>query len=174
MTEKSVLIFIEDAFEDMELMYPKLRLQEAGYNVVMAGPQEGHRYTGVNGYPCSSNATIASIDESAFAGVILVGGWAPDRLRRDPKVCSLIAAFASSGKLVAAICHGGSMAISAGVLRGVKVTGSLGIKDNLVNAGAIFESAPLVIDRHFVSSRYADNLPHFMKGVLQVLDQFQN
>jgi protease I len=170
MEENSVLIFIEDGFEDMELMYPKHRLREAGYRVVMAGPKEGHRYTGVNGYPCSSDAAIAEMDESDFAGVILVGGWAPDRLRRDAKVCSLIAEFHRSGKLVAAICHGGSMAISAGVVRGVKVTGSLGIKDDLVNAGAIFENAPVVVDRHFVSSRYADDLPQFMKGVLQVLE----
>jgi protease I len=170
MAEKSILILIEDAYEDMELMYPKYRLQEAGYKVVVAGPVAGHKYTGKHGYPCSSDAAIPDMKESDFAGIILVGGWAPDKLRRDPQVKSLVAAFDHSKKLVAAICHGGWMAISGGVYKGVKVTGSLGIKDDLINAGAIFESSPVVVDRHFVSSRNPDDLPHFMKGVLKVLE----
>jgi protease I len=170
MAEKSVLIFIEDGYEDMELMYPKYRLQEAGYSVVVAGPKAGQRYIGKHGYPCSSDAAIADMSAADFAGVVLVGGWAPDKLRRDTKVRSLIAEFAHAKKLVAAICHGGWMAVSGGVYRGVRVTGSLGIKDDLVNAGAIFESAPVVVDRHFVSSRNPDDLPSFMKGVLQVLE----
>jgi len=170
MAVKSVLIFIEDAYEDMELMYPKYRLQEAGYCIVIAGPKAASQYIGKHGYPCSADAAIADMNESDFLGVVLVGGWAPDKLRRDAKVKSLIAEFHQSRKLIAAICHGGWMAISAGVYKGVKVTGSLGIKDDLVNAGAIFESAPVVVDRHFVSSRNPDDLPYFMKGVLQVLE----
>ncbi|HVJ06584.1 MAG TPA: type 1 glutamine amidotransferase domain-containing protein [Candidatus Saccharimonadales bacterium] len=170
MAEKSVLIFIEDAYEDMELMYPKYRLQEAGYRVVVAGPSADYKYTGKHGYPCTSDAAISEMKESDFVGIVLVGGWAPDKLRRDAKVKSLVAEFDKSKKLVAAICHGGWMAISAGVYKGAKVTGSLGIKDDLVNAGAIFESAPVVVDRYFVSSRNPDDLPSFMKGVLQVLE----
>jgi len=170
MAEKSILILIEDAYEDMELMYPKYRLLEAGYKVVVAGPEAGHKYIGKHGYPCSSDKAIADMKEADFDGIVLVGGWAPDKLRRDPKVKNLVAAFDRSKKLVAAICHGGWMAISSGVYKGVKVTGSLGIKDDLVNAGAIFESSPVVVDRHFVSSRNPDDLPFFMKGVLQVLE----
>jgi protease I len=169
MAEESVLIFIEDDFEDMELMYPKIRLHEAGYSVVIAGPKEGHRYTGKHGVPCSSDAAIAELKESDFAGVILVGGWAPDKLRRDAKVLSLIAEFNRSKKLIGAICHGGWMAISAGIYKGVRATGSLGIKDDLINAGAIYEDSPVVVDRHFVSSRFPNDLPQFMKAVLQVL-----
>jgi protease I len=169
MAEKSVLIFIEEAYEDMELMYPKYRLQEAGYHVVIAGPKSGYKYTGKHGYPCLSDAAIADMKEADFAGIVLVGGWAPDKLRRDPKVKTLISEFHQSKKLIAAICHGGWMAISGGVYKGVRVTGSLGIKDDLVNAGAIFENAPVVVDRNFVSSRNPDDLPYFMKGVLEVL-----
>jgi protease I len=169
MAERSVLIFIEDGYEDMELMYPKYRLQEAGYRVVLAGPKAGNKYIGKHGYPCVSDAAIADMKESDFVGIVLVGGWAPDKLRREAKVKSLVAEFNQSKKLIAAICHGGWMAISAGVYKGVKVTGSMGIKDDLVNAGAIFESAPVVVDRNFVSSRNPDDLPEFMRGVLQVL-----
>jgi protease I len=104
-----------------------------------------------------------------FAGVVCPGGWMPDKLRRDEKVKQLVREFHNAGKLVAAICHGGWMPISAGVYKGVRVTGSPGIKDDLINAGAIFEDVACVVDRHFVSSRKPDDLPAFMKGVLQVL-----
>ena len=94
----------------------------------------------------------------------------PDKLRRDPKVMlSLTREFAEAGKLVAAICHGGWIPISANVYRGVRVTGSPGIKDDLINAGALYEDAPVVVDRHFVSSRKPDDLPAFCQGILGVL-----
>jgi protease I len=92
----------------------------------------------------------------------------PDKLRRDPEVLRITREFAQTGKLVAAICHGGWMPISAGVYKGVQVTGSPGIKDDLVNAGAIFEDASVIVDRHFVSSRKPDDLPDFCKAILKV------
>ena len=92
----------------------------------------------------------------------------PDKLRRDAKVLQLVREFDQQGKLIAAICHGGWIPISAGVYRGVRVTGSPGIKDDLENAGAIWEDAPVVVDRHFVSSRKPDDLPEFCRGMLEV------
>jgi protease I len=166
---KSILIFIEDAYEDMELVYPKYRLQEAGYSVVLAGPKAHQKYLGKHGYPTTSDAAIADLHAADFAGVICAGGWMPDKLRRDPQVKSLLREFHESQKLVAAICHGGWMPISANIYKGVRVTGSPGIKDDLINAGCLFEDAPVVTDRHFVSSRRPDDLPDFMKAVLQVL-----
>ena len=93
----------------------------------------------------------------------------PDRLRRLSVVKRLIAEFAEQEKCVAAICHGGWLAISAGVYSGVRVTGSPGIKDDLVNAGAIWEDAPVVVDRHFVSSRKPDDLPQFTYAMIEVI-----
>jgi protease I len=93
----------------------------------------------------------------------------PDKLRRYEKVLNLTREFSQDNKLVAAICHGGWIPISANVYRGVRVTGSPGIKDDLINAGAIYEDSALVIDRHFVSSRKPDDLPAFCQGMLQVL-----
>lgn len=93
----------------------------------------------------------------------------PDKLRRVPKVLELVREFAEAGKVMAAICHGGWIPISAQVYRGVRVTGSLGIRDDLVNAGAIFEDAAVVVDRHFVSSRKPDDLPDFCRGIFQAL-----
>ncbi|MBZ0257007.1 type 1 glutamine amidotransferase [bacterium] len=166
---KRFLFFVGDIYEDLELWYPKYRLEEAGAEVVLAGPQAGVVYQGKNGYPCKSDAAIADINASDFDGVVCPGGFMPDKLRRDAKVLSLVKEFADAGKLVAAICHGGWIPISAKAYNGVRTTGSLGIKDDLENAGAIFEDAPVVVDRHFVSSRKPDDLPQFMIGVFEAL-----
>jgi protease I len=167
---KHYLMFVGDVYEDLELWYPKLRLLEAGAGVTLAGAQAETTYQGKNGYPCVSDAAIDMMEAADFDGVVVPGGFMPDKLRRDPKVLQLVHNFAETGKLVAAICHGGWIPISAGVYKGVHVTGSPGIKDDLVNAGAIWEDAPVVVDRHFVSSRKPDDLPDFMQGIFQVVD----
>ena len=169
LSEKRLLTFVGDTYEDLELWYPKLRLIEAGAEVVVAGEKAGHKYTGKNGYPCVADESLAEMRASDFDGVVIPGGFMPDKLRRDSDVLQLVRDFAAAGKLVAAICHGGWIPISAGVYRGVRVTGSLGIKDDLVNAGAIWEDSPVVIDRNFVSSRKPDDLPEFCRGILQVM-----
>ncbi len=164
-----VLIFVGDDYEDLELWYPRLRLLEAGAHVVVAGAKSGHKSLGKHGYPCVADASIDQMEAGDFHGVVCPGGWMPDKLRRDPHVLKLIREFHEAKKLIAAICHGGWMPISAGVYRGVNVTGSPGIKDDLINAGAHWHDAPVVVDRHFVSSRKPDDLPDFCRGMLQVL-----
>jgi protease I len=166
LADRRFLMFVDDIYEDLELWYPKLRLIEAGGQVTVAGPKADARYEGKNGYPCRSDAAIADMDAADFDGLVVPGGFMPDKLRRDPQVLKLTRDFAAAGKLVAAICHGGWIPISAGVYRGVRVTGSPGIKDDLVNAGAIWEDKPVVVDRHFVSSRKPDDLPDFCRGIL--------
>jgi protease I len=166
---KHVLILGGEDYEDLELLYPKLRLIEAGAGVTVAAPAAGVNYKGKHGYPCKSDADIGSMEAADFSGLIVPGGWMPDKLRRDPKVLQLVRDFDKAGKLIAAICHGGWVPISAGVYRGVRVTGSPGIKDDLVNAGAIFSDAPVVVDRHHVTSRKPDDLPFFMQAVIQAL-----
>ncbi|PHS18427.1 MAG: protease [Blastopirellula sp.] len=163
------LFFVGDIYEDLELWYPKLRLIEAGAKVVIAGPEAGKSYSGKNGYPCVSDASIDSVKEADFDGLVVPGGFMPDKLRRDPQVLQLVKDFNTSGKLIAAICHGGWIPISAKVYDGVKVTGSPGIKDDLVNAGAIWEDAAVVIDGNHVTSRKPDDLPDFCQGILQVM-----
>lgn len=166
---RRVLVFVDDVYEDLELWYPKLRLQEAGAEVVVAGPKAGQVYSGKHGYPCRSDAAIGEIRSADFSGVVLPGGFMPDKLRRDQRVLELVREFSSASKLIAAICHGGWIAISAGVYRGVQVTGSPGIKDDLINAGAHWQDAAVVVDRHFVSSRKPDDLPEFCRSILQVM-----
>jgi len=167
--DKRVLIFCGDDYEDLELWYPKLRLEEAGAHVTLAGPEEGRQYTGKHGYPCVADTNIALMESDDFHGVVCPGGWLPDKLRRDRKVLQLVQEFADADKLVAAICHGGWIPISADVYEGVRVTGSPGIKDDLINCGAVWEDAPVVVDRPFVSSRKPADLPDFCRAMIDVL-----
>lgn len=166
---KRVLMFVGDIYEDLELWYPKLRLEEAGAAVTLAGPEAGVVYDGKHGYPAKSDAAIEDVAARNFDGLVVPGGFMPDKLRRDPQVLKLVQDFAAKEKLVAAICHGGWIPISAGVYRGVQVTGSPGIKDDLVNAGAEWHDEAVVVDRHFVCSRRPDDLPDFCRAILQVM-----
>lgn len=168
---RRVLMFVDDVYEDLELWYPKLRLIEAGAEVVVAGPEAGQAYAGKHGYPCRSDAKIEDMRSGDFDALVIPGGFMPDKLRRDARVLALVREIAGAGKLVAAICHGGWIAISAEIYRGVRVTGSLGIKDDLVNAGAIWEDAPVVVDRHFISSRKPDDLPDFCLAIIAALSK---
>jgi protease I len=166
---KTFLLFVDNIYEDLEVWYPKIRLIEEGAKVIIAAPEAGKVYTGKHGYPCKSDAAINGLKESDFTGLILPGGFAPDQLRRLDSVKQLTRDFMSRGKLVAHICHGGWMAASAGVCRGFRMTSTPGIKDDLINAGAIWVDEPVVIDRNMVSSRRPDDLPEFMKGIFQFL-----
>ena len=105
--DQRILIFVGDVYEDLELWYPKLRLIEAGVDVVVAGSEAGRSYQGKNGYPCIADASLASVREADFTGLVVPGGFMPDKLRRDPRVLQLVRDFAESEKLVAAVCHGG-------------------------------------------------------------------
>ncbi len=164
-----ILAFVGDDYEDLELWYPKLRMEEAGAHVTVAGLEANRKYIGKNGYPCVSDADIASMEEADFHGVLIPGGWMPDKLRRDAKVLQLVADFEKSKKLIASICHGPWIDISAKVVRGYKYTGTSAIKDDLTNAGAVWVDQEVMIDRHHVSSRRPGDLPAFCKGMIQVL-----
>ncbi len=164
-----VLALTGDIYEDLELWYPKLRLEEAGAEVVIAGPEANCHYSGKHGYPCVSDAAIADVQESQFDGLLIPGGFMPDKLRRDQVVLDLVRAFDDAKKPIATICHGGWIPISAKVYKGIRVTGSPGIKDDLVNAGAIFEDAEVVVDQNHISSRRPSDLPAFCRAFLKML-----
>jgi protease I len=137
--------------------------------VVVAGPEKGKVYAGKHSYPCKSDAAIADVNEADFDALVIPGGFAPDKLRRDAKVLSLTREFHAHGKCVAHVCHAGWIPISADIVRGYRVTSTPGIKDDLVNAGAIWVDEPLVIDRNQVTSRRPDDLPQFCTGILKVM-----
>ncbi len=166
---KRILMFVEDLYEDLELWYPKIRLTEAGAEVAVAAPQKGKVYRGKNGYPFKADTTIAEVQSKDFDGLVLSGGFAPDKLRRDSKVKEITREMHEAGKLIAHICHGGWIAISAGIMKGYTCTSTPGIRDDLTNAGATWVDQPVVVDRNMVSSRRPDDLPQFCRAIIEKL-----
>ena len=169
---KSVLSFVDDVYEDLELWYPMLRLQEAGYTTRVAAP-ELKTYTGKHGYPAKSDLRLEDARSADFCGLLIPGGFMPDKLRREEKVLDLTREFHQQGKLVAFICHGGWIPISAKILRGKRVTGSRGIKDDLENAGGIWVDEAVVIDGNLISSRTPRDLAPFAKAMVEFLQEHQ-
>jgi protease I len=167
--QNALLAFVDDIYEDLELWYPKLRLEEAQYAVRLAA-REGKTYSGKHGYPATADLLLDEARSADFVGLLIPGGFMPDKLRRDAKVLSLTREFFEQGKLVAFICHGGWIPISAKILKGRKATGSRGIKDDLENAGAIWVDEPVVVDGNLVSSRTPADLPHFARAMVQFLE----
>ncbi|TAK97642.1 MAG: type 1 glutamine amidotransferase [Verrucomicrobia bacterium] len=167
--QKTLLTFVEDLYEDLELWYPKLRLEEAGYAMRVAAP-EIKTYKGKHGYPAKSDLLLSDARSEDFCGLLVPGGFMPDKLRRDAKVLSLTREFFEQGKLVAFICHGGWIPISAKILKGKRVTGSHGIKDDLENAGGLWVDAPMVVDGNLISSRTPLDLAPFAKAMVDFLD----
>ena len=166
---KRILMFVEDIYEDLELLYPRLRMIEEGAEVVVAGPEAGKTYRGKHGYPIPADAAITDMNEPEFDALVIPGGFAPDKLRRDPKVLDLTRAFHEKGKMVAHICHAGWVPISAGIVKGFRCTSTPGIKDDLINAGAEWVDEPVVIDRNQVTSRRPPDLPQFCRGIIEVM-----
>lgn len=163
-----LLAFVDDVYEDLELWYPKLRLEEAGWATRLAGP-ELRAFRGKHGYPARADLPLRDARSADFAGLLIPGGFMPDKLRRDPHVLALTREFAAAGKLVAFICHGGWIPISAKILRGRRATGSLGIKDDLENAGALWVDAPVVVEGNLVSSRTPRDLAPFAQAMVDFL-----
>jgi protease I len=166
---KRILMFVDDIYEDLELWYPKLRLIEAGATVTVAGPQAGVTYAGKHGYPCVSDAAIGEMNDGDFDALVIPGGFAPDKLRRDPKVLDLTRRLHADGRLVAHICHAGWIPISAGICKGFRMTSTPGIKDDLVNAGATWVDEPVVADRNQITSRRPDDLPDYCRAIIAFL-----
>ena len=165
---KKLLAFVGDIYEDLELWYPKLRLEAAGYDMTLAG-EEVRTFDGKHGYPASADALVTQVKSQDFAGLLIPGGFMPDKLRRNAAVLKLTREFSEQGKLVAFICHGGWIPISAKILKGKRATGSLGIKDDLENAGAIWVDEPVVIDGSLISSRTPKDLPAFGEAMVEFL-----
>lgn len=167
---KRILAFVDDIYEDLELWYPKIRLEEEGWLVDLAGP-EIRTYAGKHGYPAKSTVLIKDAAESSYDALLIPGGFMPDKLRRDPRVLELTEAFNKSNKPIAFICHGGWIPISAKILKGRRATGSRGIKDDLENAGAHWIDEAVVIDGNLLSSRTPLDLAAFGRAFVSILQK---
>lgn len=163
---KRFVILVDTQFNDHEFWYPYFRLKEAGAAVTVVASAAGKTYEGKYGTPAKADKTPAEISVADYAGIIIPGGYAPDHMRRDQNMVSLVRAFDQQGKIVAAICHAGWMLVSAGVLKGRTVTSFFAIKDDLVNAGATWRDNEVVTDRNMITSRTPEDLPAFMRTII--------
>ncbi|MDX9724365.1 MAG: type 1 glutamine amidotransferase domain-containing protein [Myxococcota bacterium] len=166
---KRILSLVDDIYEDLELWYPKLRLEEEGWQVDVAGPRTAQRYVGKHGYPCVSSHAIAEVQATDYDALLVPGGFAPDKLRRDPKVLELVRGFDAAAKPIAFICHAGWILISARILNGRRATSTVGIRDDMVNAGVDWVDEALVVDGHLISSRTPVDLPVFARALVDAV-----
>lgn len=167
--KKAIIISTHD-FEDTELIYPYYRLKEAGADVKIAALERG-TIRGKHGIEVAAELSIKELNADDYDSVIIPGGWAPDRLRVYKEVLDFVAEMNRKGKLIAAICHGPHVLISAGVVKGVKLTAVKPLWDDLRNAGATVQNEAVVRDGNIVTSRFPPDLPQFCKEIISVLSK---
>jgi len=167
---KRVLLFAGPLYEDLELWYPKIRLEEEGVATTVAGTGE-KIYQGKRGYPITVDTNVDQVRAEDYDGLVIPGGFAPDQLRRSEKVLALTREIYQAGKPVAFICHAGWVPISAKILKGKRATSVRAIKDDMENAGARWEDAAVVVDGNLISSRTPADLPQFCRALIAALLQ---
>jgi protease I len=166
---KRVAILAGPEYEDLELHYPLLRLKEAGFDVkVIALTKDPVK--GKHGLTVKPDLTFAEAKPEEFDCVVIPGGWAPDTLRRYKEVLDFVKNIAARG-IVAAICHGPQILISAGLLKGKRVTCVSAIKDDVINAGAEYLNEPVVVDGNMITSRIPSDLPYFCQEIIKALQK---
>jgi protease I len=167
---KRAIVLVEANYQDLEFWYPVLRLREEGVEVVIVGTGSAEGYTGRHGYPLPKVDAVADkVDVKDFDCLIIPGGWAPDVLRRYESVLKIVRDAFAQGKVVGAVCHAGSVLVSAKVLKGRTATCVSAIKDDVINAGATYLDREVVVDGKLVTSRMPADLPAFMREVVRVM-----
>jgi len=166
---KKIIILVEQMYNDLEFWYPYYRLKEAGAEVVVVGSGSSEEYTGKSGIPCKADTSAEQISAADFDGIVIPGGYAPDHMRRHPSMVKLVKDLFEAGKVVAAICHAGWMLASADIVKDRSLTSFFAIKDDLVNAGANWIDQEVVVDGKLITSRKPDDLPAFMKAIIEAL-----
>lgn len=166
---KKIAVLVEDHYQVLEVWYPYLRLREEGFETILAGTGAKKEYKSKEGYSAIEEMQVKNAKPAEFAAVIIPGGWAPDLLRRYRDVNNFVKEMFHKGKVVASICHGGWVLVSAGILKGRTVTGFFAIKDDLVNAGAKFTDKEVVVDGNLITSRNPHDLPAFCREILKKL-----
>jgi protease I len=164
-----VVVFAAEGVEDLEYWVTVMRLREGGATVVSAGTSlEGTH--GKNGLAVKAGALVKDVDPATVDAIVIPGGWLPDKLRRYPEVTGLVRAVNDAGRPIGIICHGGLIAISAGIVgRDHPVTGSLGIRDDLVNAGGRWVDEAAFRDGNQVWGRVVDDIPAFERELVALL-----
>jgi len=170
LTGKRIAVLIAEGVEDLEYYVPFMRLKERRADVVGAG-LDLNPVRGKHGLEITPTVRIDSLKNSDLFGLVIPGGWAPDKLRRHAAVTNLVREMNMANKIIGIICHGGLVAISAGIVKDRSATGSLGIKDDLINAGAKWVDAPAFRDGNQVWGRVVEDIPDFCRELIAALDE---
>lgn len=174
LSELTVLVLVAPEFEDLEFWVPVMRLREEGVKVVIAGAKANDTLRGKGGLTAATDLSFENLEPDGFSAVVIPGGWAPDKLRRYAAVKRLVRAAYDQGKIVAMICHAGLVGISAGIVSGHEATGSEGIKDDLINAGAIWRNEPAFRSGNLVWGRVVPDIPAFCHELVLALQSLSS
>lgn len=166
-----VLFLVADGFEDLEFWVPLMRLREERVRITVAGPEAGEEYHGKHGIAATSEINFDAIDPQWYDAICIPGGWAPDRLRRYEAVKHCVQTLYDQQKTVGMICHAGLVGISAGIVKGLDATGSLGIKDDLINAGANWRDEPAFRSGCVVWGRVVEDIPQYCRELVSALTE---
>lgn len=166
---KRVAVLVEQQYQEMELWYPVYRLREAGCAVTVVGPEAGKTYPSKLGYPAKADAAAHAVSAADFDALVIPGGFCPDYIRRSEAMLKLTRDLLAAGKPTAAICHGPWVLCSTTALKGRRATGFHSVRDDVVNAGATWVDAEVVVDGPVITSRKPDDLPAFVAALLKAL-----
>lgn len=170
LTDKHIAYLVEEGFEDLEFWVPLMRLREEGARVTVVGSGSAQQFTGKHCLQAIPDMNAEDVSADDFDALVVPGGWAPDKLRRYTAVLDLVRGIYQQGKIVAAICHAGWVLASAGIVRGHRVTGSKGIKDDMINAGATWVDEAAFRDGNLVLGRVVEDIPDFCRELVQALE----
>jgi len=166
---RKVVVLLAEGFEDLEFWVTVMRLREESAAVTIAGPTTAP-VRGKNGLEAKADVLVADVTSEGVDAVVVPGGWAPDKLRRDENVTRLVRSAYDRGTIVGLICHAGLVGISAEIVKGARATGSLGIKDDLANAGATWVDEPAFRDGNIVWGRVVEDIPDFCRALVDAIE----
>jgi len=165
----AILIMVEDGYEELELWVPYFRFLEAGYVVEIVGNESGHVYAGKHGITATATRSFAGVSLEGVKAIVIPGGLAPDRLRLHEDALALVQQANDNGTIIAAICHAGSVLISAGIVSNRRLTSYRSIRDDLLAANAEWIDEPVVIDGNLITSRTPSDLHQFLPAILDAI-----
>ncbi len=169
MPAKKIAIMVDEMYQTLEAWFPYYRFREAGFDVDFVAAEAKKEYHSKEGYPCLSDIAARDADAGDYDCMVVPGGFAPDFMRRSPDVIKFANDMVKTGKVIAAICHGGWLLCSTDIYKGKKATCFMAIKDDIKNAGAEYLDAECVVDGNLITSRRPDDLPAFCTKILRAL-----
>lgn len=162
--DKKIIAVVDNLYNDLEHWYPVYRMREEGAQVDIVGQEANAVYKGQSGIAAKTDYAFSDIDANDYDGILIPGGWAPDKLRRYPELLEIVRTLNAQNKPIGHICHAGWVLISADILKGRTSTSTPAIKDDMKNAGATWVDEPVVVDGNIISSRKPDDLPVYAKA----------